>query len=295
MKNLILFLSLFSSTYLLNSKEYLCYVPGGAGLSDYMHHTVGGELKSRGIPFVAFNAGPWGSVEERSARVINDFQKLLDKDPKAECHLFGYSMGGLVLRYSVNHLSYRARNGRQVAFKSRIKTMSSFSSPHHGTPAANVLNDFPEILRPGLEQLSLKNIQRFNDEKYNEYSPVVKGIPFYSYRNFVAEDEEIPDFSQRISYAYIVSYYVLHLKFPWSMNDGLVPTRSMEFGEVLDARHLYDYGLPYTQQIVEDDTPRERYERPGDFRYPHEFYSQDLEMDISPADIFQAHYNFVSN
>ncbi len=295
MKKLLVLLCVFASSNLLTAKEYLCYIPGGAGLSSYMKDTIGNELKQRNIPFVAFDAGPWGSVEDRSARALKDFEKLLEQDPDAECHLFGYSMGGLVTRYSANHLNVRSREGQRVAFKARVKSMTSFSSPHHGTPAADILNDFPEILRPGLEQLSIKNIKRFNDPKYSEYSPVVDGIPFYSYRNFVGDDREVPDFPQRMSYAYITSYYWLQLKFGWAMNDGLVPTNSMEFGQVLDARHLYNYGLPYSVQIVEDNTPREKHEKSGDFRFAHDFYSQDLGMDIDAADVFEAHYKFVTS
>lgn len=286
---------LILSSQFSNAKEYLCYVPGGAGLSDYMNIEVGTALKERNVPFVAFNAGPWGSVEERSANVLRDFENLLQQDSEAECHLFGYSMGGLVSRYSVNHLNFRSRNGQRIAFKNRVRSMTTFSSPHYGTPAADILNDFPEILRPGLEQLSLKNVQRFNNPKHAEYSPTIEGIPFYSYRNFVAEDEEIPEGIQRVSYAFITTYYFLNFQFKKAMNDGLVPTHSMEFGNVLDARHLYAYGLPKSQQIVENNTPREKHERAGDFRYSHEFYSQDLGMDIDAVDVFQAHYKFVIN
>jgi hypothetical protein len=175
-----------------------------------------------------------------------------------------------------------------------VKSISSFSSPHHGTPAADVLNDVPDILRPGLEQLSLKNVKRFNDPKFSEYSPEIPGIPFYSYRNFVAEDEEIPDQKLRITYAFITSYYFLNFQFKKAMNDGLVPTHSMEFGKVLDARKLYAYGLPKTVHIVEDHTPREKSERSGDFRFSHEFFSQDSGLEIDAVDVFEAHYKFVT-
>lgn len=293
MKKLSLLLCLLLSLQISNAKEYLCYVPGGAGLSEYMKNEIGNELKNRNIPFVAFDAGPWGTVEERSQNVLRDFEKLLQEDADAECHLFGYSMGGLVSRYSANHLNFRARNGQRMAFKNRVRSMTSFSSPHKGTPAADILNDFPEILRPGLEQLSLKNIERFNDSASASYSPVIDGIPFYSYRNFVGEDEEIPDLAQRLGYTFITTYYMMRLQFKKAMNDGLVPTFSMEFGKVLDARNLYNYGLPQSQQIVEDHTPREKFEKSGDFRYSHEFYSQDLGMDIDAADVFEAHYKLV--
>ncbi|MEZ4814378.1 MAG: hypothetical protein R3A80_04125 [Bdellovibrionota bacterium] len=266
------------------AKDYLCYVPGAAGLSDFMKVNIGPALKKRGIPFVAFDGGKWGSVEERAERIHNDFAELLLKDKTAECHLFGYSMGGVIIRYAGNYLD----------FQNRIKTMSSFCSPHHGTPAANLLNDFPDFLMSGLEDLSLQNIKRFNDPKSNEYSPVIRDIPFYSYRNFVADDKEVPDAIQRISYGLITGYYWALFRFSWAMNDGLVPTRSMEFGELLDARHLYQYGLKKSRQIVDEGSYIEKHERPGDFHYPHEFYSQDLHMDISPVDVFEAHYKFVS-
>ncbi len=276
------------------AKEYLCYVPGGAGLSDYMSYEIRNSLEQRGVPFVAFNARAWGTVEERARFVILEFENFLKVDPEAQCHLFGFSMGGVTIRYAVNHLNFRNVSGIEEAFRSRVLSMTSFSTPHFGTPAANILNDFPEFLRPGLEQLSTTNIKRFNDPKSATYSPVVPGIPFYSYRNFVAEDEEIPEGPQRLSYAYITTFYFLSFKFEWAMNDGLVPTKSMEFGQLLDARNLYAYGLAPSQQIVEDSTPRERREKSGDFRYPHEFYSQDLGLDIDAADVFAAHYAFLN-
>jgi triacylglycerol esterase/lipase EstA (alpha/beta hydrolase family) len=116
LKKLSIVLCLILASNFLNAKEYLCYVPGGAGLSDYMITEVGGALKNKGIPFVAFDAGPWGSVEERSNNILKDFEKLLQEDAEAECHLFGYSMGGLVSRYSANHLNFRSRDGQRIAF-----------------------------------------------------------------------------------------------------------------------------------------------------------------------------------
>jgi hypothetical protein len=213
------------------ARDYYCYVPGAGGLGQYMEKDVTAELHQRGIPFVAFPITSKGDVKERAAEFITLFEQLIAQDADARCHLYAFSMGGLVIRYAANHLDFAAAEGVRLPLRERVITQTSISSPHFGTPLANFLKQNYPGLKPGLEDLSEEALQKMNDPDSADYSPVIEGIPFYSYRTFVRSRDDIGGVLGKIGFQFITHFLEQAGRNP--MNDGIVPFESMGFGVVL--------------------------------------------------------------
>ena len=238
--------------------DYFCYLPGAGGLTEYMKNEVPKQLNSVGVPFIAFDIGKSGTVQERAQIFLNAFEQVLEEDNSAKCHLFGFSMGGLVSRWLVNHADI---NG--VPFKNFVLSQSSSSSPHYGTPLARLLRRYWSNAAPGVEQLSEENVRQFNDPSSGDFSPVVPGIPFYSYRTYIESKHEAGGLLNMLGYQLIVQEHDrLGIE---TLNDGIVPTKSQGFGTLL-----------------------------GDIHASHGYFKRPTDYSIHLVDFFQAHWNFLT-
>jgi triacylglycerol lipase len=122
-----------------------------------------------------------GSVRDRAPVLA---QQIKDRFPTGDIHIIAHSMGGLDSRYLL------AKN--LLGLAERIKSLSTVSTPHRGSPVADLLlglipgidsgpvkkflNHFASIGSGALDDLSTAAAVNFNKE-----NPDVSGVHYFSY------------------------------------------------------------------------------------------------------------------
>jgi hypothetical protein len=245
----------------------LCYIPGAGGGRVIRRRGFENEFKARNVPMKVFDVGHAQTAQELAQVFVQIFNEQLAKDPDFRCHIIGYSMGGIVMRYAVNHLTVQDPELGEVPLKDRVLSMTSASTPHRGTPAAEVIARYMGDLDPGMMQMGETQIGVFNDPNDTaNYSPIVEGIPAYSYQSYLDSASEAQGFPERLGYQAICQDYAHRPDHPDCTNDGIVPTASQAWGRVL-----------------------------GRFHVPHGFFGGDLGFSPDAVDVYEAHWHFLAN
>ncbi|MBS1985090.1 MAG: hypothetical protein JST16_13050 [Bdellovibrionales bacterium] len=230
----------FQSTLLFAALP-LCYVPGMGGSNLYYFSFMPSELKTRGVNFVPFDVGVMGSVQERAARLTEKIAAEVKTNPSFRCNLVAHSMGGVVSRYALAHLTVKDQNGRAQPLSRYIASLTTVSSPHLGTPYADLLRStFPKV-HTGLEQLGVVAVRIFNDPTQTQtYSPMVPGVAYYSYRTYLDKAEQASTWMSKVGFALL--WQDLFFKGQSPVNDGVIPFESQSFGMPLaDLRVEHSY------------------------------------------------------
>ncbi len=234
----------------------ICFIVGAGGGSQWTLEGFIPEMKSRGIEWIPFTPGNKGTVIERANLVAKLFQNKLDKTPNFKCHIFAYSMGGPVVRYLYHHIPLKVR-GEKVHASSVFKSITTFSSPHLGTPLARWLRKYAPSYSRGVEDLSEEAMVKFNSPEFPEtFSPLPEEIPSFSYLTFIEHQDEANTFLMKAGFQLIEQ---INTARDWdTRNDGIIPLSSQPFGEPLaavQADHEYfsiDLGLrPWAPDIYE--------------------------------------------
>ncbi len=243
----------------------LCYIPGIEGGTPYSQQLVPAELMKRGIDMLSFNNGGFGSVQQRANKFAKLLERELKKDPQLKCHLISYSMGGLIGRYAIKHLTIKHPIEGEIPLAKVIKSQMSVASPHRGTPIARLLKSFVGSADPALDQLTEEAVVAFNDEKFSDtFSPVVEGVPFFSFRTYLRADHANAPLLDRVGYGLLSKDLQKRNLHP--ANDGVVPTQSQSFGVWL-----------------------------GDLNLAHSFFTMDEGVRPSSADFFEVYWNFLQS
>lgn len=246
----------------VRAADYFCFLPGANGLTQYSKYTTTSQMIAKGVPFIAFDPGDLGTTQQRAKIFLKQFAALVKKDPDARCHLFGYSMGGLLSRWSANHGVFEGPHGPE-AFRGRVLSITTAATPHFGTPLAKMLRRYWTTAAPGVEQLSEENVKQFNDETDEAYSPAIAGMPTYSYRTFITRKEDADEPLMLIGFQLISQERRSRNLNP--LNDGIVPTENEGFGEVL-----------------------------GDLNISHGYFHVETGYKVPLADFLAAHYSFLT-
>jgi len=240
----------------------ICFFVGAGGGSNSTLVVFKDEMKARGIEWVPFTPGTVGTVVERAVIVGSMIQEKLDADPNFKCHAFAYSMGGPVIRYLYHHVPLKVK-GRKIHTSRVIKSMTSFSSPHRGTPLAGWLRRYAPKYSRGVEDLSEQNMLKYNSPDFPEtFSPMPKEIPSFSYLTFIESEDEAQSFLFKAGFQLIVKMYG-----PRGLdtrNDGIVPLTSQPFGEPLAA-----------------------------VKASHDYFDSDIGLRPWAPDIYELHWNFL--
>lgn len=257
-----LFFIALASGFSASGAEYFCYLPGANGLTGYIKNNISKTLVMRGLPFIAFDPGASGSVQIRSQRFLDQFSEVLKKDPSAKCHLFGYSMGGVISRWSANHGKVVVE-GQERAFKDYLLSQTTAASPHFGTPLAKILRKYWSSAAPGVEDLSEERMRNINDASSPDHSPVLEDVPFYSYRTFITKKEDADQALVLMGFQLIWQDHLKRGLDP--LNDGIVPTQNQGFGRVL-----------------------------GDLNISHGYFHHETGFKIRLEDFLEAHWSFLT-
>lgn len=235
----------------------ICFVVGAGGGNEYTMEKFIPEMASRGIEWVPFSPGARGTVIERSEIFVKQLAAHIEKNPGFRCHAFGYSMGGLVLRYSYHHLEMDIPGVGIVSPADVFVSLSTFSTPHRGTPLAAWLERYASRFSRGVSDLSEEAVHKYNSPDFPEtYSPIPTEIPVYSYLTLIKDRSEAKEFVSRAGFQLIQRMY--EDRGLDSRNDGIVPLISQPVGKVVaavQAEHMYfdrDIGLrPWAPDIYE--------------------------------------------
>lgn len=216
----------------VQAKESFCYVPGAGGGNPegFMGSVVGPKLAEVGVPYLFFDNGQLGSVHQRAQLLADELDAELVKDPELKCHFLAYSMGGVIARYALNHLSLHFPDGSVRPLHTIAVSLTTLSSPHHGT----VLAKYPAYynIDPGINELTETAIHKFDDPASPEtYSPMISSFPNYSYRTHMRNEDQATNPVEQMGFQLIEQEFTergldLH-------NDGVVPTESQSWGVVL--------------------------------------------------------------
>jgi hypothetical protein len=223
-----------------SARDVLCYIPGAGGGGDSAMREVPATLSKRGIPTLSFDVGDTGSIQNRARIFTALLMQEIKKDPEFRCHVLAYSMGGVTIRYALNHLRVPDMNQRRNRpVTDFVASVTSFSVPHCGTPLARLGRGLP--IGEAEEQLSDDRMIAFNSPAYPEtYSPIVEGIPFYSFRTWVDSAWKTPDALKHAGWNLLTD--TLRLMGVDDRSDGVVPLQSQGFGQILaDIRVPHDY------------------------------------------------------
>lgn len=238
-----------------HAEDAFCYVPGaGGGKRDgFVAQVLPPRLAEHNINFVYIDNGYAGPVRERALILIHTLETTLQKRPELRCHWLGYSMGGIVLRYALNHLSVRHPDGRTLPFRDFALSLTTLSTPHRGTPLAKYAAYYR--LDRGIEELTEKVVQKFDDPmNVDAYSPLIKDLPNYSFRSYMENEDSAVTPIEQIGFQLIEQELRLHpraygmsdrpvaeeVQFD-TRNDGIVPFSSQKWGTV-----LWDFAAPHS-------------------------------------------------
>lgn len=182
----------------------------------------------------------------------HDCMKLLSKlDPKTKFHIIGHSMGGIVGR-QILHLNQN---------KLKIKSLTTISTPHEGSPLANYaidkyktkgiiasalkLMEFTPVKKQYLKELkTYKRGSRYLRNIKNPYQIPIFSISSFKYFSY---------FDILYTPAHFLEKELISINKPNQVdlkNDGIVPTTSMVYGKhlgVIYADHIESACLLYSK------------------------------------------------
>jgi triacylglycerol lipase len=176
------------------------------------------RLRGLGAEVHAIRVGPLSSVKERAEELARAV-KQLDAE---RVNIIAHSMGGLDARYAITKLG----------LATRVASLTTIGTPHRGTPLADIGTALGDKLklRGLLEKLGLAtgafyDLTTANMQAFNDAVPDAPGILYGSYAGrtqglaLVLNPLLLPTF--------------LYLSDRAGENDGLVPTASQPWGELL--------------------------------------------------------------
>jgi hypothetical protein len=215
-----------------HSAPTLCYIPGAGGGNDYVLRHLPRDLEARNIKALSFDVGKNDTVEFHSRKFVSILQTELNKDPTLKCHILGYSMGGLMARYALNHLSVTLE-GVQKPVLDVVLSLSTFSTPHTGTPLPRLWKQFFGTIDGGRDELSEDNVVKFNDPtNADTYSPLRSEIPNYSVTTQMTSSSQAQTLAEQFGFKAIQKDYESR-GIEDTRNDGIVPTRAMKWGRLI--------------------------------------------------------------
>lgn len=171
----------------------------------------------------------FGSVERRAQALAEQLEKLAAQTGHARFNLIAHSMGGLDARYAISRLGSAER----------VASLVTVGTPHRGTPVANLAAGVTGVLgmRTVARQIGveLDVLQDMTEKKLGVFNAEVPDVPGVYYGSVVAQADP-----KQIT---PLLKPVLHLL--RQPSDGLVPTASQNWGDVLveaEADHWGEIG-----------------------------------------------------
>lgn len=211
-------------------------------------HGTALALRQHGVLAYAPNVAPYNPVAVRAAQWEVHLNRILDETKADRLNLVAHSMGGLDARYLI----------RERGLHDRIATLTTISTPHHGTPLCAFLAARPERLRGWIERLlnglgaaSMAEVEAdarqalaemlpaYTCETFNPSVPDHPSVRYYSFAGRAGKGTDVT----------INPFLLLPNRIVYRAegeNDGYVSVESARWGTFLgtiDADHTLQIGL----------------------------------------------------
>jgi triacylglycerol esterase/lipase EstA (alpha/beta hydrolase family) len=215
------------------------------------YYGVSGDLTEAGHQVMATDVSPLQTIEVRAEQLAEQIDAFLAETGAERVHLVAHSQGGLDARFLISSLGYG----------DRVATLTTISSPHHGTRVADValgiipgeveellglLIDFVVGAVDGSEQDVVAQLYQFTEEhavEFNAANPDDPRVEYYSVAGITQLNPLADPFDNDVcDPLFLPTFAVLD---PHGPNDGLVPVESATHGTLLGtvpADHLDEVG-----------------------------------------------------
>jgi hypothetical protein len=109
----------------------VCFIPGVGGMTDLLRDDLPVQMRARGVALHAYDvAVKGGNIEAKAQRFARHLESELRANPSFRCHTFAHSMGGIVGRYALAHLTVTHPKLGRRPMREFIPTFTSVSHPH---------------------------------------------------------------------------------------------------------------------------------------------------------------------
>lgn len=205
-------------------------------------------LRKRGVRAYAPNVAPYNSIRVRATMWKERIEHILDEAGAEALSLIAHSMGGLDARYLITKLGLHEH----------VHGLVTVSTPHRGTPIAEVLLNQPELVRDWMANVAdyigaralkdgssdaLQAVSELTPEHMQEtFNPSVPDHPsvrYWSYAGQAGKGTDVP----LDPFFYVLNSVVYKHE---GINDGYVPVQSAKWGTFLgtiDADHARQIGI----------------------------------------------------
>jgi len=179
---------------------------------------VAKQLRSAGNEVHVVRVSPVAGIAVRAAQLAAQIRAI----PAERVNVIAHSMGGLDARYAIS----------QLGLADRVASLTTVGTPHHGTPLADSgvwLVHEQMRLRKLLEMLGIDAFSQLTTEHLEAFNASVPDVPGIHYASCPARiGQGVRGVNSLLAPGYVV------LEREIGDNDGVVPTASQRWGEVLD-------------------------------------------------------------
>lgn len=190
-------------------------------------------LRKHGVLAFAPNIVPYATIEIRAEQWADRIHTLIETYSFKKLHIIAHSMGGLDLRYALNHSDIAPYTA----------SLTTVATPHRGTALAEFVLNTPELVKEKFGELAdwfgnnlfpnsksdsvgaIHQLTReYVRERFNPANPDVAGIPYYSYSAAVGKGTDSP-----LNPIYRYQNSMIYEK--EGVNDSFVSVESAKWGE----------------------------------------------------------------
>ena len=251
----------FPQPELLKTKYpiFLCHGFGAIGslLKPSPLHDPCMMMRERGITAIAPNVVPYASIDTRAKNWERLINQVCTQYGFEKVNVVAHSMGGLDMRYAIEHLDVAGR----------IASLTTVASPHHGTFLADLVLKTPEILTekigevadwlgnniyPGEKSDVLHSVEQLTREyvqdTFNKITPDSGKVPIFSYGAAVGK-------GTNYSLNPIFKFQNVQIFEKEGPNDSFVSEESAKWGEYLGTIHI-SHMHQINVQVGKDVRPR---------------------------------------
>lgn len=203
-------------------------------------------MRTHNVLAYAPNIVPYAQIEVRAESWVRLIRKLMDELECPKLNIIAHSMGGLDIRYAITKLDMAPV----------VESLTTVSTPHHGTSVAELLLNAPEIISskvtglmdwlgdrvyPDSKSDSFASAEQLTrDYVNNEFNPAVpniEGIRYYSYSCAVGKGTDEP-------VQVLARYQNNHVYQNEGPNDGMVSVQSAKWG-----KHIKTGNISHLEQM----------------------------------------------
>ncbi len=159
------------------------------------------HLRKHAIPAIAPNIVPYAKIETRGKQWVKKINEICDKHRFEKLNVVAHSMGGLDMRYALHNSNIHKK----------VASLTTVSTPHHGSSLADWILDYPDNIRERLGQIfnwfgesiypstksdamgAVRQLTRdYIQNRFNPKYPPHPDLPVFSYASQVGKGTDQP-------------------------------------------------------------------------------------------------------